>query len=467
MSGVAPGQRQALGQFMKNMQLGSVVGSLKLFLAVACWGVSMPLLLSPVAPPEMAMNFAFVLFVLYLGVACLRLRRQSRIIVLALFGIGMLVLPEWPDWAQLKQTGSFVLIFACLMPTLTLVRATAMTMPSVARTQDRLAALPPEHSASGLQLASQMLGSIMNIGAFALVSVALPSDAGEQRRRVAAEAALRGMNAAVLWSPFFISFAVAGIYLPVGFAPGAILLGIFLSFLFFIITSALVAPAGARFAIGQSLQPLAPIASRLFLAVFCVMALSFITGFTALYAIIATMPLLCGVQMLRRRDTIQLILANFRQLQKNSGDDLVIISVSMLIASMAGQTDYMISMLTSIFGQAPEIQIMLFALPVIVWAGSVMGVHPVISSAPLLTFFSPGITVYDAMFLAQAHMLGWSTGTMMSYSSLSVVTVGAQFRLSAVQLSFGPNFFAAGGLAIGGGMLLGLLNGLFGGLLSG
>jgi hypothetical protein len=96
-----------------------------------------------------------------------------------------------------------------------------------------------------------------------------------------------------------------------------------------------------------------------------------------------------------------------------------------------------------------------------------MGVHPVISSAPLLTFFSPGITVYDAMFLAQAHMLGWSTGTMMSYSSLSVVTVGAQFRLSAVQLSFGPNFFAAGGLAIGGGMLLGLLHGLFGSLLSG
>jgi hypothetical protein len=56
---------------------------------------------------------------------------------------------------------------------------------------------------------------------------------------------------------------------------------------------------------------------------------------------------------------------------------------------------------------------------------------------------------------------------MMSYSSLSVVTVGAQFRLSAVQLSFGPNFFAAGGLAIGGGMLLGLLHGLFGGGMSG
>ena len=113
MAGTAPGQWQALGQFMGNMQFLSVIGSLKLCLAVACWGVSIPLLLSPITPPEVAMNAAFMLFVLYLGVACLRLRQQSRIIVLALLGIGMLVLPGWPDWVQIKQTGSFVLIFAC------------------------------------------------------------------------------------------------------------------------------------------------------------------------------------------------------------------------------------------------------------------------------------------------------------------------------------------------------------------
>ena len=96
-------------------------------------------------------------------------------LLLRFLAIGWLVLPEWPDWGTYqKQTGSFVLIFACLMPTMTLVRATAMTMPSVRRTQDRLAALPPEHTASGLQLTSQMLGAVMNVGAFALVSAALP-----------------------------------------------------------------------------------------------------------------------------------------------------------------------------------------------------------------------------------------------------------------------------------------------------
>jgi len=50
---------------------------------------------------------------------------------------------------------------------------------------------------------------------------------------------------------------------------------------------------------------------------------------------------------------------------------------------------------------------------------------------------------------------------MVSYSSLSVVTVGEQFNLKTSQLSFGFNFVASGGLAIGAGILLGFAHGLF------
>ena len=50
-----------------------------------------------------------------------------------------------PSVDQLRQAGAFVLIFACLLPTLTLVRATALTMPSVMDTQRRLGQLPQRH----------------------------------------------------------------------------------------------------------------------------------------------------------------------------------------------------------------------------------------------------------------------------------------------------------------------------------
>ena len=100
---------------------------------------------------------------------------------------------------------------------------------------------------------------------------------------------------------------------------------------------------------------------------------------------------------------------------------------------------------------------MIWVLPVLVWFGSVFGVHPVISSAPLLALFSPYLTVFDAMFIMQGHMIGWSTGTMSSIVSLSVITVADQFQLRPVQLAFGRNLVASGGLAIGGGGLWALV----------
>ena len=108
----------------------SALGSLKVILALLCWAMSLPLLL--VQPAAQGFTDAAVLiFLAILLLSMVRLRRQSLMILLALITIGWLILPQLPSVDQLRQAGSFVLIFACLLPTLTLVRATALTMPSV------------------------------------------------------------------------------------------------------------------------------------------------------------------------------------------------------------------------------------------------------------------------------------------------------------------------------------------------
>ena len=270
---------------------------------------------------------------------------------------------------------------------------------------------------------------------------------------MAAEAALRGMNGAVLWSPFFISFAVANIYLPSGSSFGAIMLGLITAVLFFLVTSALAAPAGARFSVLDAMQPLRPIIPRLMIAVSAVILLSVATGFTALLAVVTTMPILCVIQMCRRPQTARQIAQTFWYLQKGSGDELVIISTSMVIASLAADTTSLSVMLDGLFGKAPGVWLMIWGLPVLVWLVSVLGVHPVISAAPLLAYFAPSITVFDAIFVMQAHMIGWAAGTMTSFSSLSVVLVGELFRLPTAALSAGRNLWASGGLAfVGGGL---------------
>lgn len=406
-------------------------------------------------------SIALVLFLLFISLICFKLKKQSFIIIVALLVIGWTITEEVPSWEQLKNSSEFVLIFACLIPTLTLVRSTAMTMSSVTETQKSLASLDSASSANGIQLTSHMLGGIINVGTFALVAVALPQDADTRRRYIAGTATLRGMNSAILWSPFFLSFAVASVYLPEGFAAGAITLGVFNAVSFLLITQIIFSPKESNISILQSLLPLKPIALRLVVIIVSVIVTSALIGLTALSAVCVAMPALCIFQFLRRPNKIKDVFKNFNNLQKNSGDEVVIISLSMLIASQLGQADQITAVLASFFGMAPDVKMILFILPFLVWASSVVGIHPVISSAPLLAFIAPSLTVYDAAFVAQAHMIGWSTGTMVSFASLSTIIAAENFKISSAKVSFGVNFLIAAGLAIGGGLMLGSLHTVF------
>ena len=406
-------------------------------------------------------SIALVLFLLFISLICFKLKKQSFIIIVALLVIGWTITEEVPSWEQLKNSSEFVLIFACLIPTLTLVRSTAMTMSSVTETQKSLASLDSASSANGIQLTSHMLGGIINVGTFALVAVALPQDADTRRRYISGTATLRGMNSAILWSPFFLSFAVASVYLPEGFAAGAITLGVFNAVSFLLITQIIFSPKESNISILQSLLPLKPIALRLIVIIVSVIVTSALIGLTALSAVCVAMPALCIFQFLRRPNKIKDVFKNFNNLQKNSGDEVVIISLSMLIASQLGQADQITAVLASFFGMAPDVKMILFILPFLVWASSVIGIHPVISSAPLLAFIAPSLTVYDAAFVAQAHMIGWSTGTMVSFASLSTIIAAENFKISPAKVSFGVNFLIAAGLAIGGGLMLGSLHTVF------
>lgn len=406
-------------------------------------------------------SIALVLFLLFISLICFKLKKQSFIIIVALLVIGWTITEEVPSWGQLKNSSEFVLIFACLIPTLTLVRSTAMTMSSVTETQKSLASLDSASSANGIQLTSHMLGGIINVGTFALVAVALPQDADTRRRYISGTATLRGMNSAILWSPFFLSFAVASVYLPEGFAAGAITLGVFNAVIFLLITQIIFSPKESNISILQSLLPLKPIALRLVVIIVSVIVTSALIGLTALSAVCVAMPALCIFQFLRRPNKIKDVFKNFNNLQKNSGDEVVIISLSMLIASQLGQADQITAVLASFFGMAPDVKMILFILPFLVWASSVIGIHPVISSAPLLAFIAPSLTVYDAAFVAQAHMIGWSTGTMVSFASLSTIIAAENFKISSAKVSFGVNFLIAAGLAIGGGLMLGSLHTVF------
>ena len=115
------------------------------------------LLFEPSGPVATAGACAFGLFIV---LTVTRLRWDSLVILAVLGAVTWLLVGAMPGPGEILAGGERVLIFAALLPTMALVRAAAMTMPSVHATQQRLAKLPESAFAGGQQLAAHVLSLI-------------------------------------------------------------------------------------------------------------------------------------------------------------------------------------------------------------------------------------------------------------------------------------------------------------------
>ena len=418
-------------------------------------GVVSILLAEPSGPVATAGAYAFGLFIL-LTVA--RLRWDSLVILSVLAGATWFLVGAVPGPEDILAGGERVLIFAALIPTMALVRATAMTMPSVHATQQRLARLPENAFAGGQQLAAHVFGGIINTGAFALLSAVLPSNAPEARRRASAEAVIRGMVSSSAWSPFFIAFAIGQTFVDPVYAWMAIAIGAVSAALFTIVTLLVLTRGFGPVELRQSLACLGPVASRLAIVLASVLAVALLFGLTALSAVVVVMPLLVALQLFRHRDKARLILSQTRDAMHSTADDLVVITAAMLVAFFATQDGGLASLVAGIYpGQFPG-WLALVATPVLMMGLSVVGIHPVITSTALLATFSGGGADVHPALLVQAHLIGWGAGTMSSIASLSVLTCAGLYQVPARRLVLGHNMASGFAYAAGCGGLLVLAN---------
>ena len=409
-------------------------------------------------PDGLVASLGAITFGLFILLTMARLRWDSLVILSVLAAVTWLLLDEMPGLPDILAGGRRVLIFAALLPTMALVRATAMTMPSVHATQQRLGALPVAASAGGQQLAAHVFGGIINTGAFALLSAALPDDAEQPDRRAAAEAVIRGMVSSSAWSPFFVAFAIGQNFVAPVYAWVAIGIGVVSALVF---TCATLVGLNRNFSFERlrlSLACLRPVAWRLVIVLVSVLLVALAFGLTALSAVVVVMPLLVLLQLFRHRDKAAVILGQTREAMHSTADDLVVITAAMLVAFFATQNDSLAGLVGSIHqGQIPG-WVALMTTPVAMMMLSVVGIHPVITSTALLATFSGGGADVHPALLVQAHLIGWGAGTMSSVASLSVLTCGGLYRVPTRQLVFGDNMLSGFLYALLGGAALVVVN---------
>ena len=403
-------------------------------------------------------NLATIALGLFFILVLPTLKWDSLLIIAMLTIMGWVLVDGQISLDLLFASGRFILIFVALIATMTLSKETAATMPSVRRTQDNLARLSPENSSSGLQIAGHVFGGIINTGTFAILSAALPKNSDEYRRKLAAGAALRGMVTSAVWSPFFVAFAVGERFVGTANAWLAMAFGLGTASIFTLVCAYWFSADFSLQTIRASLACLRPIAWRVVIVLASVLSFAICFNLTALSAVVIAMPLLVLIQFMRYPQNMFRILKTSRDGLAQTSDDLVIISMAMVIGYIAINTNGLEQLgLVGPHSMYPG-WLALITTPVVMMLASVVGIHPVISSTVLLAIFSNGGAAVHPSLLMQSHLIGWGAGTMSSVASLSVITCARLYQVRSTKLALSHNLVTAFLFALFGGIILTLIN---------
>jgi len=374
----------------------------------------------------------------------LPLVRRPTLIVMAVGGLlGCLVFLVGPaDLGTFEEGMAHAMIFAGFLPTLRLLRGTAQRQPRVRLSQQRFARLPLGGRAAGITIGSHTFGAALNTGSFPVMAAVMPPDADEGERRRFALAALRGMNLAPLWSPFFVAMALASSYLPGVELWQTMLIGLIIALAS--LTVSVLWFSGSKHgragltAVRPGLRALLPVARPMLALAALIVAVASFAPLSTLEAIMLTVPPLCWLSIRHRPGLFRTIVHETTSSLGHSIDDLMIVTVALVLAAGAAHIEVTGSVLRDLALILPApIAITLFIAGC--FAPSLIGIHPMIPTALMLAALTGGAQPLVDPVLMGIALTAWSVGTMCSVSSLSLVICSSLFRVSPFRLMWSPN----------------------------
>lgn len=437
------------------MEISTKIKSIGSILLLIIWLGSVSLVLLSSAWLRVLIAILLALFLLQ---SLVRMRRETLFVVTFIGLLTLSLLATGANVNGLLQGLERTLVFAALLPTLQLTRATARRLPVVIESQQRFTRLPERWADVGILFGSQAFGSILNTGAFAIMSAVVPEQTNPENRRSAATASLRGMNIAALWSPFFVGFAVATTYLPTVHLWQLMLLGLTLVSCGLTMALLLFARPLTLNAVEAALNCLHPIFLPIGLSAGAIILVSLLTPISTLGALLLIMPLLCMLQTCRQPATLRAIIDETHRGMSRMGDDLLIITMAMILGTVTETSplieQYLIPLLTDWLPSAFSIAVVILVMLI----GGVIGLHPMITGTVLLVSFTQSPYPLSDLVLMEAMLTGWALSSITSISSLSLVTAGAMYRTPPLGLVFSHNLLFAGLFAVFTSIVLTMLN---------
>lgn len=341
----------------------------------------------------------------------------------------------YDQWDAIENGLRRATIFPAFLATIVLLRATADQRPEIGMARRLFAALDRERRDSGLVVGGFLIGSILQVGVFAIMAPILGRNASESERQEVFIAAMRGMALVPLWSPFVVGMAVASQYLPQVALWQIMSLGLGLSAFCIVISIICFDRRGGLKALWQSLMTLAPIAPPIAIAALFVVGTAIGTGFSTLQALVIAMPIPCLMAVaLTPRGSISRALKETGTRLTRIGPETAILTFATIIGRVFEEALPAMGLLEWL----QEIQltptVIIFFVIMFMNIMGMMAIHSIVSGTILLVLFTSIPTGLSDLVLMQALLTGWGLCTAVSISSLSVVTGATMFDLPITRL---------------------------------
>jgi len=396
-------------------------------------------------PSEALANILTPGLIVYIVCTLAASRWQTLALCGGLLAVILALCSAYGVWSALWPGFQKAQIFLAFLPTAMLIRSTADQRPEIAITRNLFASLPRAERDGGLLIGCHAIGSVLSVGIFSLLAPIAGPNATEDERRQLIGVGLRGMCFAAIWSPFFVSMALASEYLPgvplwqimpAGFALAIV--GLLTSYVLF-------DNAGGIMGLIRSLRSLAPVLPNVVIAAIVVALVSGVTGLSTLQSLAMSVPPLCALALapLGRAKAIIACRSTYHGLG-NVGSEIGILTFSVILGVI-----FKASLAHS--GLASDLAL-LTPSPLVVIAVTIggmclagfFGIHPIVSATVLLVLAANLPHGVTDLALMLAMLTGWGLAAMISISGISVVLSSALFNLPPEKLIMRQNLILVG-----------------------
>jgi hypothetical protein len=407
------------------------------FVLIAVWAF----VLFRFARPEWAPEAVGAgLMALYLALAIPGLRRRTAILcaILAALTGGLLVLSGGIGVLVSALDGATV--FGAFFGTLMTLRATAGQRRETAQARSVFQRLSPDQQSGAFLTGAYLIGSVLVVGAMAILAPVQDEDAPDAERRAGAEASLRGMCLAPLWSPFWIAMAVSYQYLPTVPLWQVLAIGIPLALAGLVLSHFMYTSGLGAAALWDAVRGLAPIAAPVAVCAIVIVLVTSSTTLSTLQAVIICTPVLCASALLAAgARSLWTAIRNIGSGLGNVGDELVLVTISLALGRVLERTLSEVGLTGWIGGLGLPQESFLAIIIFVMTGAALIGIHQLVSITVLLVVFVPLSDGIAPVILMEAGLIGWAFASMVGITAVSVLTAASMFRTPIEGLTYGAN----------------------------